>query len=305
MAAVIEVQNLTKRYGNMTAVDSINFTIVQGEIFGLLGPNGAGKTTAVEMIEGLRKPDSGTIRVCGLDSSQKAGEIKELIGAQLQSTTLFDKIRVGEAIDLFGGYYHNPLPAKEVLERVSLTDKKDSFAETLSGGQKQRLVIALAMVNNPEVLFLDEPTTGLDPQSRRNVWDIVEKLREQGKTIVLTTHYMEEAEKLCDRVGIMDHGKIIALDTPQDLIARQNLESAIELVANNGSAGEIFRRFQATNKVTQEGNTCIIHTREASPLLIELVRMSENNGLKLENISVRKATLEDVFIELTGKKLRE
>jgi ABC-2 type transport system ATP-binding protein len=305
MTAIIEARDLTKRYGDMIAVDGVSFDIEKGEIFGLLGPNGAGKTTTVEMVEGLRKPDSGTVRVCGLGASQNANRIKELIGVQLQSTALFDRIRVGEAIDLFGGYYRGALSTSEILERVSLTDRKHSFADTLSGGQKQRLAIALAMVNDPEVLFLDEPTTGLDPQSRRNVWDIVEKLREQGKTIVLTTHYMEEAEKLCDRVGIIDRGKVIALDMPQALIARQDLESAIELVTNNGSAEKVFRKFQTTNKITQEGNTCVIHTRESSPILIELVRMSENNGINLESISVRKATLEDVFIELTGKKLRE
>ena len=305
MTAIIEARDLMKRYGDMIAVDGVSFDIEKGEIFGLLGPNGAGKTTTVEMVEGLRKPDSGTVRVCGLGASQNANRIKELIGVQLQSTALFDRIRVGEAIDLFGGYYRGALSTSEILERVSLTDRKHSFADTLSGGQKQRLAIALAMVNDPEVLFLDEPTTGLDPQSRRNVWDIVEKLREQGKTIVLTTHYMEEAEKLCDRVGIIDRGKVIALDMPQALIARQDLESAIELVTNNGSAEKVFRKFQTTNKITQEGNTCVIHTRESSPILIELVRMSENNGINLESISVRKATLEDVFIELTGKKLRE
>jgi ABC-2 type transport system ATP-binding protein len=305
MTAIIEARDLTKRYGDMIAVDGVSFDIEKGEIFGLLGPNGAGKTTTVEMVEGLRKPDSGTVRICGLGASQNANRIKELIGVQLQSTALFDRIRVGEAIDLFGGYYRGALSTSEILERVSLTDRKHSFADTLSGGQKQRLAIALAMVNDPEVLFLDEPTTGLDPQSRRNVWDIVEKLREQGKTIVLTTHYMEEAEKLCDRVGIIDRGKVIALDMPQALIARQDLESAIELVTNNGSAEKVFRKFQTTNKITQEGNTCVIHTRESSPILIELVRMSENNGINLESISVRKATLEDVFIELTGKKLRE
>jgi ABC-2 type transport system ATP-binding protein len=305
LGTVVEVRNLTKRYGDLVAVNDVSFNIEKGEIFGLLGPNGAGKTTTVEMIEGLRKPDGGAIRVCGFDVSKRLDKVKETIGVQLQSTTIYDKIRVGEAIELFGGYYQKPLPTTEILDKVSLSDKMSSFVEALSGGQRQRLAIALAMVNNPEILFLDEPTTGLDPQARRNVWDIIAQLKEKGKTIVLTTHYMEEAERLCDRVGIMDMGRIISLDTPKDLIAKQNLESAVELVIHNGSAGEIIQQLPQVNKITYAGNTVIVHTREASSVLIELVRMSEGNDLNLESISVRKATLEDVFLELTGRKLRE
>lgn len=304
MNTVIEARNLKKRYGNVIAVDDVSFDIQKGEIFGLLGPNGAGKTTTVEMVEGLREPDNGSIRICGIDVLKKQDRVKEIIGVQLQSTTIYDKIRVGEAIDLFGGYYKRPLSTTEILEKVSLGEKRHSFTEALSGGQRQRLAIALAMVNDPEVLFLDEPTTGLDPQARRNVWDIIEALKQKKKTIVLTTHYMEEAERLCDRVGIIDMGRIIALDTPDNLIARQDLESAIELVTRNGG-GEILRKFAPADKIVQEGNSYIVRTRNASSLLIDLVRMSENNGIDLENISVRKATLEDVFIELTGKKLRE
>ena len=305
MNIVVEVKKLTKAYGDLVAVNDVNFDIGKGEIFGLLGPNGAGKTTTVEMIEGLRKPDSGLIEVGGIDISGGIDKVKEIIGVQLQTTTIYDKIRVGEAIDLFGGYYQRSLPTDEILGEVSLSDKRNSFVEALSGGQKQRLAMAIALVNDPEILFLDEPTTGLDPQARRSVWDMIEGLKERGKTIVLTTHYMEEAERLCDRVGIMDLGRIIALDTPKDVIAKQNLESAIELVTSNGSAGEIIRKLPRVNKITYEGNTFIVHTREASSVLIKIVRMSEGNGLNLENISVRKATLEDVFLELTGRKLRE
>lgn len=305
MDTVVEVTNLTKRYDDLVAVNDVSFNIEKGEIFGLLGPNGAGKTTTVEMIEGLRKPDGGTIRVCGIDVSKKLDGVKEIIGVQLQSTTIYDKIRVGESIDLFGGYYKRSLPPTEILDKVFLSDKRGSLVEALSGGQRQRLAIALAMVNDPEILFLDEPTTGLDPQARRNVWDIIERLKERGKTIVLTTHYMEEAERLCDRVGIMDIGRIIALDTPKELIAKQNLESAVELVTPNGSAGGILQKLPQVNKITYKGNTTIAHTKEASSVLIELVRMFEGNGISLENISVRKATLEDVFLELTGRKLRE
>ena len=305
MDAIVEVKGLTKGYGDLVAVNEVSFEIEQGEIFGLLGPNGAGKTTTVEMIEGLRKPDSGSIKVCGIDTSKGIDRVKELTGVQLQTTTIYDKIRVGEAIELFGGYYQKSLPADEILDEMSLNDKRGSFVEELSGGQKQRLAMALALVNDPEILFLDEPTTGLDPQARRNAWNIIERLKGRGKTIILTTHYMEEAERLCRRVGIMDYGRIIALDAPKDLIAKQNLDSAVEFTTSNGVAREIFQKLPKVSKVTQDGDRFILHTKEASYVLTELTRLSEGNGLNLESISVRKATLEDVFLELTGRKLRE
>jgi ABC-2 type transport system ATP-binding protein len=242
------------------------------------------------MIEGLRKPDGGIITVCGHDTQKERDRIKEIIGVQLQSTTIYDKIRIGEAIDLFGGYYQKALPVAETLDMVSLNDKKNSFIQTLSGGQKQRVAMALALVNDPEVLFLDEPTTGLDPQARRNVWDIIEGLGEKGKTIILTTHYMEEAERLCGRVGVIDHGKIIALDTTKDLINKQNLESAIEFTTSKGVSKEFFEKLQGVSKVTQDGGGFILHTKESSRVLAELTHISEENGFNLENISVRKAT---------------
>jgi ABC-2 type transport system ATP-binding protein len=305
MNAVVRVRDLTKRYGDLIAVNGVSFQIREGEIFGLLGPNGAGKTTTVELVEGLRKPDSGFIEVCGINVSSGIDKVKEFIGVQLQTSTLYDRIRIGEVVNLFGGYYQKSLPTAQILDEVSLNDKKDSFVEGLSGGQRQRLALALALVNDPEILFLDEPTTGLDPQARRNVWDIVERLREQGKTIILTTHYMEEAERLCDRIGIMNQGKIIALDAPRDLIANQNLESAIELITSNGVGTEFFHKLPNVSNITQDGDRFILHTKEASRILTELIRLSEGDGLSLETISVRRATLEDVFLELTGKKLRE
>jgi len=305
METAVEVTNLTKKYGERVAVNNVTFSIGKGEVFGLLGPNGAGKTTTTEMIEGLRKPDAGIITVAGLNVSTNGDRVRELIGVQLQSTALYDRVRVGEAVDLFGSYYRKRLPAADVLARVSLTDRKRSFVETLSGGQKQRLAIALAIVNDPEVVFLDEPTTGLDPQARRNLWGLIEALRDDGKTIVLTTHYMEEAERLCDRVGIIDAGSIIALDTPRNLIAQQKLASAIELIAHNGHDEAILRQLQGVDKVTREGNTIVMHTRRASSVLVDLVHAAEGIGLQLDAISVRKATLEDVFLELTGKRLRE
>ena len=304
MDTAVEVKNLTKRYGDLIAVNEVDFNIEKGEIFGLLGPNGAGKTTTIEMIEGLRQPDNGTISVCGIDARKERDKIKEIIGVQLQSTTIYDKIRVDEVIDLFRGYYQKTLDTNEILDMVSLNEKKNSYVSTLSGGQKQRVALALALVNDPEIIFLDEPTTGLDPQARRNVWDIVEDLGSKGKTVVLTTHYMEEAERLCNRLGIIDHGTIIALDTTRELIAKQNLDSAIEFTSSNGVSGDAFEKIDGVNKVTQDGREFVIQTTASSRVLGELSRISEENGFSLENIAVRKATLEDVFLALTGRKLR-
>jgi ABC-2 type transport system ATP-binding protein len=305
MGIAVEVKDLTKRYGNLVAVGNVSFTIQEGEIFGLLGPNGAGKTTTIEMIEGLRKPDTGSIRVCNIDVTKKDDEVKENIGVQLQSTSVYDKIRVVEAIELFSGYYHKALPTTEILQLMSLHEKRNSFVESLSGGQKQRLALALALVNDPKVLFLDEPTTALDPQARRATWDIIEGLRQQGKTIILNTHYMEEAERLCDRVGIMDHGQIIAMDAPSSLISKQNLNTALEFTSSSTTSKGLFEKLPWVNKVTQDGEKFILHTREALPLLVEIVRLYQQKQLDLTNISVRVATLEDVFLELTGRRLRE
>ncbi len=306
MDIVLKVDNLTKRYGDLVAVNGISFSIGKGEIFGLLGTNGAGKTTTVEMIEGLRKPDDGSIEICGIDALKKPGNIKELIGAQLQSTTIYDQIRVKEVIDLFGNYYKKSIPSSKLLEEVSLTDKKNAFYRTLSGGQKQRVAMALAIVNDPEVLFLDEPTTGLDPQARRNVWSIITNLRKRGKTIILTTHYMEEAEQLCQRVGIIDHGEIIALDTPSNLIANTGLKSSIEFSVSQEDSEKILQGLKGIGKITQQSdNKFILNTKESSKALKELTRFSDKNNINMDNISVRKATLEDVFLSLTGRGLRE
>jgi ABC-2 type transport system ATP-binding protein len=257
------------------------------------------------MIEGLRNPDAGSIRLCGMDVTKRPNDIKEIIGVQLQSTSIYDKIKVGEVIQLFGGYYCKCRSVDEILEDVSLSEKKDSFVDSLSGGQKQRLALALALVNEPRVLFLDEPTTALDPQARRKIWEIIEELSRKGKTIILNTHYMEEAEQLCERVGIMDHGQIIALNTPANLIAKQNMDSAVEIFSPNGMSKEFFEKLPKVDKVTQDGERFILHTREALALLTDIVHLREQNKLSLKNISVREATLEDVFLELTGRKLRD
>lgn len=302
----VVVQNLTKRYGPITAVDDVSFAIRKGEIFGLLGPNGAGKTTTVEAIEGLRKPDKGSIHVCGIDALKQPGRIKEIIGVQLQSTTLYDKIRVKEAIDLFGSYYRKSIPSSVILERVSLVDKKDSLVMNLSGGLKQRLAMALALVNDPEVLFLDEPTTGLDPQARRNVWTIIENLKREGKTIVLTTHYMEEAERLCDKVGIIDQGRIIGMDSPANLVANSGLESTVEFRSAPGQSGRLFQALTGLAGIRrQDDGSFSLQTKEPSRAILDIARVSAETGISLKSITIREATLEDVFLSLTGKTLRD
>jgi len=305
MSAIVIINNLVKHYGDLIAVNDVSFSIEKGEIFGLLGPNGAGKTTTVEMIEGLRKPDSGSIEVCGIDALKEAEKIKEFIGVQLQSTTLYDKVKVKEIVDLFGGYYKKSISSDQILEQVAISDRQDSYVNKLSGGQKQRVALALALVNDPEVIFLDEPTTGLDPQARRNVWGIIDSLKEREKTIFLTTHYMEEAEQLCHRVGIIDHGKIIALDTPRNLISSANLESAVEVTCRNEDAETLFANIVGVTKVTREGNRYILQTKESSSILRELTHLADEKKLQLEGMSVRQGTLEDVFLLMTGRKLRD
>lgn len=216
--SIIVIDNLTKKYADFTAVDSISLRVKRGETLGILGPNGAGKTTTLEMIEGLKSITSGTVRLDGKDVSKETDAVKAEIGVQLQSSNFFENLNLIELIETFGSLYNNRVDAMKLLEDVELTDKAKNQAKELSGGQRQRLSVAIALVNDPKVLFLDEPTTGLDPQARRHLWDLVKKIKERGKTIILTTHYMDEAEVLCDRIAIMDHGKIIALDTPENLI---------------------------------------------------------------------------------------
>ena len=305
MSTVVEVKDLTKRYGNLIAVDGVSFSVEAGEVFGVLGPNGAGKTTTVEMIEGLRKPDGGSIRVLGVDALKEPERIKELIGVQLQTTSLYDRIKVGETIDLFGGYYRTPVSTARLLEEFSLVDKKDSNIKQLSGGLRQRLALALALVNDPGLLFLDEPTTGLDPQARRSVWGTIAGLRERGKTIILTTHYMEEAEELCRRVAIMDHGRIIAMDTPHALIAGAGLESKIEIDRPPEALRSVLRQADLPVKLSEDADKMLLHTRNSSQVLKEVTRIAAEHDIDLGSISVQKATLEDVFLTLTGRQLRE
>ena len=302
---IIEENNLEKKYGDVKAVDGVSFGVAQGEVFGILGPNGAGKTTTIEMIEGLRKPNAGSIKVCDIDALKEPRRIKELIGVQLQATSLYDNIRVKEAIDLFGSYYKKSIPSEQILEEVSLTEKKNSQVSKLSGGQKQRLSVGLALVNDPEVIFLDEPTTGLDPQARHNLWSIVEKLRDRGKTIVITTHYMEEAEQLCHRLAIIDRGKIIAMDTPDNLINKAELATSIDFTTSRDLDG-LAKNIPGICKVNNgSARKYSISTKAVSLVLKDLTNLCYDNHVELENISVRQATLEDVFLAMTGRKLRE
>ncbi|MGP8079419.1 MAG: ABC transporter ATP-binding protein [Dehalococcoidales bacterium] len=302
---IIEVNNLEKKYGDVNAVNGVSFGVEQGEVFGILGPNGAGKTTTIEMIEGLRKPDGGSIKVCNIDALKEPQHIKELIGVQLQATSLYDNIRVKEALDLFGSYYQKSIPSAEIMEEVSLTGKKNSQVSKLSGGQKQRLSVGLALVNDPEVIFLDEPTTGLDPQARHNIWSIVEKLRERGKTVVMTTHYMEEAEQLCHHLAIIDQGKIIAMDTADNLINKADLATSIDFTTSKELDG-LANKIPGICKVNH-GSACkySISTKAVSMILKDLTNLCYDNHIELKNISVRQATLEDVFLAMTGRKLRE
>ena len=305
MSHVVEVENVRKVYGSLIAVDDLCFSIEDGDVFGLLGPNGAGKTTTVEMIEGLRKPNSGSIRVAGKDVRKGIAAIREILGVQLQTTSLPELLRVKEILTLFASYYKNPLPVQDVIEEVSLTEKGNTYIQNLSGGQHQRLALALALINDPQILILDEPTTGLDPQARHNLWDIIKRLSESGKTIILTTHYMEEAEKLCNKVGIIDHGKIIALDSPDNLIAQQEFSTAITVKIAGEFSVDKFKDIPGVIKVKQMDEEVTIWTDQATNSLIKLAQKLDKGELTVDTISMRRATLEDVFLNLTGHSLRD
>ena len=305
--AVIAADGLTKRYGDLVAVDGVSFTVEQGEIFGMLGPNGAGKTTTLEMLEGLRTPDGGSATVLGHDVVRDARAIKARIGVQLQATALPPLTRVREAVDLFGALYPSARDTDELLEEFDLTAKADTDAEKLSGGQMQRLSIALALVNAPEVVFLDEPTTGLDPQARLNIWDVIEGINRGGRTVVLTTHNMEEAQRLCARVAIVDHGHIVALDTPARLIAEHAPGTTIEFDAPGGVNEAMLRDMPGVDAAKVDGRVAVT-TRVPEQVLRLLLdprapwHLGDDGGI--HDLLVHQGTLEDVFIALTGRSLR-
>lgn len=301
--AMIKVKNLTKKYNGLKAVDDISFEVKQGETFGILGPNGAGKTTTLEILEGLRKPTKGIAFIDKLSIKKDRDHIKEIIGVQLQSTAFLEYLTVKEILQLFADLYSNPIDVDSLIKDVMLTQKKKSYATQLSGGQQQRLSIASALVNNPKVIFLDEPTTGLDPQARRSVWQLIRRIQKKGQTTVLTTHYMEEAEKLCDRIAIMDRGKIIALDSPQGLIKSSGIKSKI-MFRIVKSLPEDFLK-DCGGEIIKKDHSVIIESNHPEHALHQLMECVEKNKIEILGLRVLQPTLEDVFLKLTGKKLKE
>ncbi|MFC0234702.1 ABC transporter ATP-binding protein [Fictibacillus phosphorivorans] len=301
---IIKVQKIVKRYGDFTAVDGSEFSVHNGEVFGLLGPNGAGKTTTLEMLVGLRKPDEGTAIVGGFDITKELDKVKEVIGVQLQSTTLFELLTVDEILHLYGSFYREHISIPELIDDMLLTEKKNSRIKGLSGGQKQRLAIALALVHDPQIIFLDEPTTGLDPQARRTLWDIILRLKERGKTVVLTTHYMDEAHVLCDRIAIMDQGKLIALDTPSELVRNLQSDSAVEFKFND-EVDIALSEIDGVKQVGSQKDIHVLYTDDLQKTLTSLIAIASEKELKLVDLQTRTATLEDVFIHMTGRRLRE
>ena len=307
MAAIVSCEHVTKSYGDLVAVNDVSLGIEEGEIFGLVGPSGAGKTTLIEMIESLRTPNGGSIRVLGFDPTKEADELQEKIGIQLQTTSIQPNIKVKEALKLFASFYERPLAnPEELLKLLSLEDKAGSRFSKLSGGQQQRVAIALALVNNPAVLFLDEPTTGLDPQARRNMWELVKNIRNQGKTIFLTTHYMEEAEELCDRVGVIDHGIIIALDTPRNLVGNLSAESKVLFKVEDREVAAVeFEGLPGVSRVEKVQDGFILYTGDGDATLQELVRLADKQGFRLSGIRTETPNMDDVFLTITGRELRE
>ncbi len=302
---VLAVHGLTKRYGRLTAVDDISFQVQRGETFGILGPNGAGKTTTLEMIEGLRDPDAGRIELLGLDAVRQRRRVQERFGVQLQSQALWPELTVEETLITFQSLFQRRVPVPPLMERFSLTDKRRALVKNLSGGQKQRLSVATALVNDPDVVFLDEPTTGLDPQARQSFWDLIRDMRRGGKTVIVTTHYMEEAEALCDRVAIMDHGRIIALDAPRDLVRSLASESTIEFGFPETAEREELPGLPGVRDMRKENGSVLLFTNDVSATLNALIRFADRKGQQISSLNVRTATLEDVFISLTGRRLRD
>jgi len=308
MSSAISCRNLVKRYKDVTAVAGLDLEVRAGECFGLLGPNGAGKTTTVEMLEGLLAPDEGTVEVLGMRWADHDHELRERIGVQLQETQLADKLSVTETIRLFRSFYHRGREVEEVLDLVQLGEKRKAWVGKLSGGQKQRLAVACALVANPDILFLDEPTTGLDPQSRRQLWGVIAAFRAGGGTVVLTTHYMDEAERLCDRVAVVDHGKVIALGTPKDLIASLGAQHVIEFALVEGTVppgDAALLALPGVREVRVDAGRVTLTVEEVHRSLPAVLAELERRGLPMTELVTHHATLEDLFLHLTGRHLRD
>ncbi len=312
MPVAIECRDLRKTYdGKVEAVRGLNLEIHTGECFGLLGPNGAGKTTTIEILEGLLQPTSGRVSILGHSWLENEREMREWLGISLQETRLSEKLTVRETIELFASFYREPRSSDEVLEQLQLTEKADSWVGKLSGGQRQRLAVATALVCNPKILFLDEPTTGLDPQSRRQLWDIIRAFQREGGTVLLTTHYMDEAERLCDRLAIVDHGQVIAEGSPADLIDRLGGHHVVEFaVSSNGNAqpiahNETWRKLPSVESVRDDDGLIALNVKEPHLTIPALLEAVQKLGSTLEHLTTRQASLEDVFVRLTGRHLRE
>jgi ABC-2 type transport system ATP-binding protein len=320
MQSAVQVENLTKRFGTFTAVDGVTFAVKRGEVFGILGPNGAGKTTTLEIIEGLQNPTEGRVDVLGLDIQSNATEVKARIGVQLQASAYYDYLNLTEILSLLGSFYPNKVKPSSLLDQVGLSDKSENRIPELSGGQKQRFAVAASLVNNPELVVLDEPTTGLDPQARRNLWSLIREVNQRGVTVVLTTHAMDEAELLCSRLAIMDHGKLLAVDTPRNLVNQLDASYTVKLTMDKpmteGQLENLHGRVEVLHSNQEDGaatddeeinniqNAYLLRLPNPSALKTLLDEITET-GLVLENLQITPVTLEDVFLELTGTELRD
>ena len=308
MDVAIRCRDLRKTYDHkVEAVRGLDLTIYAGECFGLLGPNGAGKTTTIEILEGLLAPTAGEVEILGCTWNQNERELREQLGISLQETRLSEKLTVRETLRLFASFYRHPQPVEFVLQEMSLTEKADAWVGKLSGGQKQRLAVATALIANPKILFLDEPTTGLDPQSRRQVWEIVRGFLQRKGTVLLTTHYMDEAERLCDRLAVVDHGKIIAEGTPPELIAQISGHHVVEFAVSgaNGASEQVWRGLPGVQAVRSEDGLFCLQVNEPAETIPALLAEIHRRNQQLEHLTTRQASLEDVFVQLTGRHLRE
>lgn len=299
--AIIEVENLVKRYGDSTVLNGVGFAVEPGEIFGILGPNGAGKTTTVECIEGLRSPDGGVVRVCGIDPQRDNGELRQVLGAQLQESELPDKLRVGEALELYSSFYRRPANWRELVEVLDLTSKLGTQFRRLSGGQKQRLSIALALVGNPTVAVLDELTTGLDPQARRDVWGLIEHIRDRGVTILLVTHFMEEAERLCDRLAVIDSGRVVAIDTPAGLVSRVDDRQRVRFRPSAPLDQALLTVLPEVTCVERAGSQLVV--TGTGDLLLAVTSVLARHQITAADLRVEQTSLDDAFVALTGRPI--